>query len=375
MDSQDEITQLHEAAAIVVFAKCPIPGSSKTRLAGLLGEHGSAMMAEAMLSDVILSLSHDRRLCSVRKILVYAPGNKNGEEHMIKILKRLCISSDNAKSTGRDDDSIGELDDLASLWTLLPMASTDSNKEQSKNLLSSDLGSKLSDALSRVRLMCVSNEEEISNRGETNKIEAKSYVNFGPVVFLGMDSPELPIDEIFGAIQIATISKKAYLNPAHDGGYGMLCVPSQAPTCIFKNVRWSTSLTALSQLKALSDNGIDTVIGSLMSDIDETRDVKAFAGRLCQVFSDRKEETHHCEGENCQSSDSDRLSQKSQYEDESIARNNNIEECLQKGMTRNTRRQIKYCQKSLETLLEMGLIRKMDTDDEDDSLYVLNFEN
>mmetsp|Transcript_22186 Transcript_22186/g.33796 ORF Transcript_22186/g.33796 Transcript_22186/m.33796 type:complete len:83 (-) Transcript_22186:1071-1319(-) len=59
MDSQDEITQLHEAAAIVVFAKCPIPGSSKTRLAGLLGEHGSAMMAEAMLSDVILSLSHD----------------------------------------------------------------------------------------------------------------------------------------------------------------------------------------------------------------------------------------------------------------------------------------------------------------------------
>eukprot|EP01083_Nonionella_stella_P069567 185498_1 len=180
-----------------------------------------------------------------------------------------------------------------------------------------------------------------------------------------MDAPELPIDEIFDAIQIATISKKAYLNPAHDGGYGMLCVPSQAPTCIFENVRWSTSLTAVSQLKALSDNGIDTVIGSLMSDIDEIHDVKAFAGRLCQVFSDRKEETHHREGENGQSCGSDRLSQKSKYKNDSISRNDNTEDCLQVGNIRNTERQKKYCQKSFEALLAMGLIRKMDTDVEE----------
>ena len=44
---------------IVVFAKCPIPGKSKTRLSTLLGENGSALLAKAMLSDVLTSLTMD----------------------------------------------------------------------------------------------------------------------------------------------------------------------------------------------------------------------------------------------------------------------------------------------------------------------------
>ena len=43
--------------AIVVFAKCPIPGASKTRLAPLLGEEGAASLARAMLSDILMTLS------------------------------------------------------------------------------------------------------------------------------------------------------------------------------------------------------------------------------------------------------------------------------------------------------------------------------
>ena len=43
--------------AIVVFAKCPIPGTSKTRLAPLLGDEGAAALAEAMLSDIMVALS------------------------------------------------------------------------------------------------------------------------------------------------------------------------------------------------------------------------------------------------------------------------------------------------------------------------------
>lgn len=313
-----------------------------------------------------------RRLSSVRKFLVYAPGNKHGEEHMIKILKKLFISSDHLKRTGKGD-SIGELNNLLSLWTLLPMASTDSNQDLSKNLLSSDLGSKLSDALSRVRRMLENNGEDTFNGGGIESIVEKTTDNFGgPVVFLGMDSPELPIDEICSAIQIATSSKKAYLNPAHDGGYGMLCVPSQAPTCIFENVQWSTSLTALSQLKALSDNRIDTVIGSFMNDIDETRDVKAFAGRLCQVYSYPKEENHNFERENSQGCGNDRLSQESKYTYESFSRDDTKRVCPEIGTTRNANRQIK-CQKSFRTLLEMGFIRRMDTDNEEEASYVLNF--
>jgi hypothetical protein len=43
--------------AIVVVAKCPIPGTSKTRLIPLLGQEGAAQLAEAMLKDVLLTLT------------------------------------------------------------------------------------------------------------------------------------------------------------------------------------------------------------------------------------------------------------------------------------------------------------------------------
>ena len=51
----------HEGrSAIVVIAKCPIPGTSKTRLAkgdASIGATGAATLARAMLSDVLMTLS------------------------------------------------------------------------------------------------------------------------------------------------------------------------------------------------------------------------------------------------------------------------------------------------------------------------------
>jgi hypothetical protein len=43
--------------SIVVVAKCPIPGKSKTRLIPLLGPEGSVVLAKAMLSDVLTTLT------------------------------------------------------------------------------------------------------------------------------------------------------------------------------------------------------------------------------------------------------------------------------------------------------------------------------
>jgi len=45
--------------SIIVLAKCPIAGSSKTRLSSLLGDEGAARLAKAMLSDVLTSISED----------------------------------------------------------------------------------------------------------------------------------------------------------------------------------------------------------------------------------------------------------------------------------------------------------------------------
>ena len=53
-----ESCAIPQRGAIVVVAKCPSPGTSKTRLAGLLGNDGSAELAKAMLCDVLMTISH-----------------------------------------------------------------------------------------------------------------------------------------------------------------------------------------------------------------------------------------------------------------------------------------------------------------------------
>jgi glycosyltransferase A (GT-A) superfamily protein (DUF2064 family) len=235
-------------------------------------------------------------------------------------------------------------------WMLLPMASnsilktgqTSSSPKgqihsgngkatvnfQPSELLSSDLGSKLADALQRVRNIC----------GRQN-----------PVVFLGMDSPELFIDEITEGIRIASKdTKKAYINPAQDGGYGMLCVPSEAPVEIFSGVRWSSPLTAVSQMKALSDNGIDTIVGSLMSDIDESDDVFELAKRLCLRSSNETNEIH------LRRNDLDRLCHPSALVTSALLDEPNSDKTIPMGL--------KYasCSQTLKVLLKLGIVEEIE---------------
>jgi Uncharacterized protein conserved in bacteria (DUF2064) len=120
------------------------------------------------------------------------------------------------------------------------------------------------------------------------------------VVLLGMDAPELPLAEIVAACRCwnpscrtrcnaAAAAAAALLCPAADGGYGLLVVPppcaatpaAPAPTeYMFRGVLWSHELTAVSQLKALSDQGVAIVIGPLMHDIDTAHDLDQLVQRL-----------------------------------------------------------------------------------------------
>ena len=234
-------------------------------------------------------------------------------------------------------------------WMLLPMASNsilESSQTSSSpkrkihsgngkttvnfdpsELLSSDLGSKLADALQRVRNICVRQS---------------------PVVFLGMDSPELFIDEITEAIRIISKeTKKAYINPAQDGGYGMLCVPSEAPVEIFSRVRWSSPLTAVSQMKALSDNGIDTIVGSLMSDIDESDDVLELAKRLCLRSSNETNEY-------LRSNDLDRLYHPSALVTSALLDGPNSDK------TNATGQNCISCPQTLKVLLKLGIVEEIE---------------
>ena len=259
MQSEDNNNVTSVGGAIVVFAKCPIPGSSKTRLSPLLGTEGGASLAQAMLSDILTSLSNQPLLKNTLKVLCYAP--KSGESQMISILQSLNLPYPLIYDDIDVDIDKEQLNGNA--WILMPM------KSSSADLTSSLLGDKLEDALVRTRQL-------LDTREDSNK----------SVLFLGMDSPELPMKEIVHGLQVASSSDnnkqgKAHLCPANDGGYGLLSIPKHASSCkIFKGVRWSHQLTAISQIKALTDNSIDVTLGKLMYDIDEPNDVKDLARRL-----------------------------------------------------------------------------------------------
>lgn len=320
--------------AVVVFAKCPIAGASKTRLTPLLGPEGAALLAKAMLSDILVSLSECSLLNNTLKVLVYAPGTQSGESQMVSILQSLHLSyhkmdidptkaqqSDQINSPNRETEN-NSFDTNG--WILLPMKSsaptTNNNHIQQKqspnasksDLTSSSLGDKLEDALERTRKLI--GMVKSSTISKNNRNEA--------VLFLGMDSPELPMEEIvYGLLQSndhpstnentynckdnesKTFNGKAHMCPANDGGYGLLSVPKHAPSSkIFSSVRWSNSLTAVSQLKALTDCDVEVSLGKLMYDVDEPADVKNLAMRLVHSRDDAN--TNKCSSNESQTNDS-----------------------------------------------------------------------
>lgn len=322
-----ETTTKVNDGAIVIFAKYPISGSSKTRLSPLLGDDGSASLARAMLSDVIEGISFHPVLRRKLKFIVYAPDNDIGKKGMREILDSLNLTckfvseelSHNCRLIEEDEEEEqdNDDDDIHDSWLLLPMSQSSNNTttttQTTNDLTSSDLGEKLSNALSTVQTILLFEGGGCSGTWSIESLSSSHDDSIlsntgGPVAFVGMDSPELPLDEIANAFQIASPSfanndnnnnnnshdhkkknhnglmGKAYLCPANDGGYGMLCVPSHTPSSIFENIKWSHPLTAIYQLKRITDSNINVKVGNIMHDIDEPNDVIELAKRLCKRY-------------------------------------------------------------------------------------------
>jgi glycosyltransferase A (GT-A) superfamily protein (DUF2064 family) len=208
-----------------------------------------------VLTNLIMTLC---KFPLVKKFLLYAPPTEQGRQMMTDILY-----SD-------------EIVIVSETWTLLPVkpttGSADSNETIQKASMSSQLTPILTNALARIR-------SSMAESSDTN----------GSVVFLGMDSPQLNLEELDMALSFnAYESEKdnqctAYICPCPDGGYGMISIPAcVASGQAFRGVVWSQSLTALSQIKALTDANpnVRIQLGRLMYDIDEPDDLLELCQRL-----------------------------------------------------------------------------------------------
>jgi len=161
------------------------------------------------------------------------------------------------------------------------------DSKSSANLTSSNLGDKLASALQETRSLL--------------KSDTNSFLP-GNTVFLGMDSPIIPLSEIIYSLSSNSKNKEeAHLCPAQDGGYGMISIPFSLPSNqVFQGVRWSNPLTAVSQMKALTDcihKYCDTAntrceisikLGKMMHDIDEPEDIWELANLLVSERNQNK---------------------------------------------------------------------------------------
>lgn len=203
---------------LVVVAKVPTLNKSKTRLIPAFGPDGALTLAQAMLSDTLRRFGD---IPDCRRILYFAPANR-----------------------------ADELTSWSASWELVPMPGHD-------DLRSSDLG-----VLLRAGYELVRDEEN-------------------PTLFVGMDTPDLPLDLLLEARREAALGN-AVVHPSTDGGYVLAALPPRCPSEVFDGVEWSTPRTAESQRASIAAHGIKLV--SLQSqpweDIDEIEDVKRLAARL-----------------------------------------------------------------------------------------------
>ena len=237
-----------DGCALVLLAKWPGSGASKTRLTGQLAAASAgppdearrwvAAFSRAALTDLICrfgNASIEREGRKWQCVLLYSPPVDEARQYFATIL-----------------EEAGMADTCAPLWRLMPVLSTSEAR-------SANLGDILTDAARRARAAC----------------------GVGRVAFLGADCPELPIHSVAQATSAASEPRVASICPATDGGYTLLALPEEADVArCFKDVRWSQSDTCISQLAALSSAGLLCNVGETHSDVDDLDDLRALAVRL-----------------------------------------------------------------------------------------------
>lgn len=140
---------------------------------------------------------------------------------------------------------------VESAWQLQPVLS-------SSDPLSSDLGAILADGARKTRALCSCEH----------------------IVFIGADCPDLPLSALVSALDVAS-ADRAYICPAHDGGYVLLALPAAAEAGgSFRNVHWSAADTCESQRTALDLAGISSCLGPTFADVDEVEDLAPLYSRL-----------------------------------------------------------------------------------------------
>jgi len=192
---------------LVLFAKPPLPGVAKTRLAAELGPERAALVAAALLADSLalaegLTAAADDARGPVRLVLAYTEARAWFEAA------------------------------VADRWELLAQTGA-------------DLGERLEKAL-----------------GELAPADDDA------TVFIGMDAPHLPRERLHQAFAMLE-DQRTVLGPCDDGGYYLLGVRGAWPPGVLGDVRWSTAHAFKDTLRAFLSARLTCAVLAGFYDVDD----------------------------------------------------------------------------------------------------------
>lgn len=231
---------------VVVFAKAPLPGRAKTRLAPALGVAGAARLAQLLLHDTLARVAAACQLDAAPHT-PQPTGVTAGPERPPRLLRpELC----SAPGPGHAD-WLGALPHG-------PQAAAGGGCWAWTDQGDGDLGQRMASASQRVT--------------------AAGHA----VLLVGTDCPSLSPALLRQAAQQLQ-HHDAVLLPAADGGYVLLGLRQHVPE-LFEHMPWSTAQVAAITLSRLQALGLSVWQGPTLHDVDELADLARLPSFLRSLF-------------------------------------------------------------------------------------------
>lgn len=93
----------------------------------------------------------------------------------------------------------------------------------------------------------------------------------GPILFLGTDSPHMPVQRLTGAAALLR-SHDVVIGPVEDGGYDLIACRGCSPG-IFERIRWSGAHVLDDTLTRIDSLGLSRALLDTSFDVDRAEDV------------------------------------------------------------------------------------------------------
>ena len=205
-----------------IFAKQPVPGRVKTRLAADWGDEQAAALYECFVRDLLGKLAH----AGDRRVLGFAPSSNEARQWFETASRQAACKS----------------------WTLWPQPEL-------------DLGSRMASFFDTW----------------TESLEHRT-------ILIGSDSPSLPTEYLERAWQLLE-ENDCVLGPATDGGFYLIGFRGSVNdfTAPFREVEWSTANVLAQTIELLKKHGLSLGLLPPWYDVDSAESVITLTGHLAAL--------------------------------------------------------------------------------------------